>query len=203
MQNHGNEVRFRNIWVLPRDLGQEARRPRVAGFDRFFAQGEPSAIGGRALITELGCMACHNHGEANTKQAPILDLVGKRIRPDHLLAFIIKPHTTKPGTTMPDLFAGLSDEDRNANAEALASFLLTTGSTVDRPGDPIAIRRGDEIYHSIGCTACHATQNDTNVSEATSVPWPNLGAKYTLDSLITFFANLMPFDPAVVCRRSI
>ncbi len=186
LQNHGNEVRFRNIWILPRDLGQEAKRPRVAGFERFFAQGEPSTLGGHALIAELGCTACHSHGEANAKQAPILDVVGNRIRPDHLLAFITKPHTTKPGTTMPDLFAGLSDDDRKANAEALASFLLTTGSTVDRPGDPLALRRGEEIYHSIGCTACHATQNDTNVSETTSVPWPNLGTKYTLDSLINF-----------------
>jgi mono/diheme cytochrome c family protein len=186
LQDHGNEVRFRNIWVLPRDLAQESRRPRVVGFERFYAQGEPNALGGHALIAELGCTACHSHSDANAKQAPILDVVGRRVRPDHLLAFISQPHTTKTGSTMPDLFAGLSADERKANAEAIASFLLTTGSTADRSGDPLAVHRGEDIYHSIGCIACHPPQNAMKVSEATSVPLPDLGAKYTLDSLIGF-----------------
>jgi cytochrome c2 len=189
LQDHGNPVRFRNIWVLPRDLAQEAKRPRIAGFERFFAQGEPNALGGHALISELGCTACHSHGESNSKQAPILDVVGNRIRPDHLLAFIREPHTTKPGSTMPDLLAGQSDAERKASAEAIASFLLTTGSTADRSGDPRAVRRGEDLFHSIGCTACHATQDETKVSAATSAPLPDLGTKYTLDSLSGFLRN--------------
>lgn len=196
LQDHGNQVRFRNIWVVPRDLAQEAKRPRIAGFERFHAQGQDSTIGGRVLINELSCTSCHDNGESNAKQAPILDAVGMRVRADHLLDFISHPHTTKPGTTMPDLFAGQSDAERQANAEAIASYLLTTGSTSDRMGDPRALRRGDELFHSIGCTACHAPQDKSNVSVATSVPLPDLGKKYTLDSLSGFLRNPHAIRPS-------
>ena len=37
LQEHGSQVRFRNIWVLPRSADQEARRPIVPGFERFYA----------------------------------------------------------------------------------------------------------------------------------------------------------------------
>jgi cytochrome c553 len=190
LQDHGNPVRFRNIWVKPRDLEQEGKRPRLPGFERFFAQADATdlALGGQLLVNELGCAACHTAtaSDSQRRQAPILDAVGSRIRPDHLVDFISQPHAVKPGTLMPDLLAGMSDGDRQQTAQAIASFLLTTGSTTDRPGDPRAVRRGDTAFHSIGCTACHAPQNGAQVSEATSVPLGDLDAKYTLDSLSNF-----------------
>lgn len=190
LQDHGNPVRFRNIWVKPRDLAQEGKRPRLPGFERFFAQADAASLplGGQLLVNELGCAACHalTPSDSQRRQAPILDAVGSRIRPDHLVDFISQPHAVKPGTPMPDLLAGMSDGDRQQTAQAIASFLLTTGSTSDRPGDPRAVRRGDTAFHSIGCTACHAPQNGAQVSEATSVPLGDLDAKYTLDSLSNF-----------------
>jgi len=200
LQDHGNPVRFRNIWVKPRDLEQEGKRPRLPGFERFFAQADAASLplGGQLLVNELGCAACHalTPSDSQRRQAPILDTAASRIRPDHLVDFISQPHAVKPGTHMPDLLAGLSDRERQNKAQAIASFLLTTGSTSDRPGDPRAVRRGDALFHSIGCTACHAPQNGAQVSEATSVPLGDLNAKYTLDSLSNFLRDPHTIRPS-------
>ena len=83
----------------------------------------------------------------------------------------------------------MTEEERELTAKAIASFLLTTGSTMERAGDPRAVSRGDNLFHTIGCTACHAQQNATQVAAATSVPLGNLGQKYTLDGLSNFLQD--------------
>ncbi|MEZ6137181.1 MAG: c-type cytochrome [Pirellulaceae bacterium] len=71
----------------------------------------------------------------------------------------------------------------------LAAFLASTGSTAERRGDRRAVGRGDQIFHRIGCTACHAPQDGLKVNAETSVPLGELAAKYTLDSLSSFLRD--------------
>jgi mono/diheme cytochrome c family protein len=190
LQDHGNPVRYRNIWVLPRDAAKDARRPLVPGFERFAID---DAQGGRLLISQLGCAACHSTDDPvlAPKAAPVLDLAGARIRPDHLLAIAGNAHQAKQGTTMPDLFHALSPAERQRTAAALASFLGSQGQLIDRPGDSAALQRGEQLYHTIGCVACHAPRRAGAGAglEGTSVPLGDLAAKYTLDSLSKFLLN--------------
>lgn len=200
LQDHGNPVRFRNIWLLPRDADREALRPRVPGFERFFAVNDNSnpgdvsneVLGGRLLIAQLGCTACHRTDDValQPKPAPQLGQVGSRIRLDHLVGFIGSPHATKSGTTMPDLMHGLSDDVRAQKVAELVSWLSTTGKLNDRPGDAGALARGDKLYNTIGCVACHGERGSSDSSnDAGSVALGNLTAKYTLDSLSKFLMN--------------
>ncbi|MFM8217895.1 MAG: DUF1080 domain-containing protein, partial [Planctomycetaceae bacterium] len=82
LQDHGNPIRYRNIWVLPRDLAAEARHPVVPAFERLIGQagGDPLEPG-RHLLGELSCTACHTAGEELAKTlvprpGPVLTQVG-------------------------------------------------------------------------------------------------------------------------------
>ncbi|GAB5404639.1 MAG: DUF1080 domain-containing protein [Aureliella sp.] len=198
LQDHKNPVVFRNIWVMPRDVAKEARRAIVPGFERFYAQAsQPSAEGGQVLISELGCVSCHAPGaDVAPRQAPILTDVGARVRPDHLLAFIKNPHHVKGGTAMPDLLGKMPEAERTRAAEAIASFLAMGSSLADRVGNPRRVRTGKDLFHNIGCTACHAHQDGVKVNAATTVPLGQVEAKYTLDSLAAFLKNPHTIRPS-------
>jgi len=193
LQNHGNPVRYRNLWVLPRDAEKEARRPIVPGFERFHAgTGADPVAGGRLLLGELNCVACHKAEDGlskllSLKQAPILDEVGKRVQPEYLLDFLADPHAAKPGTTMPHLLGNLPAEERDATVLALVNFLASTGKVTQQGFDPQAAQRGRRLFHEVGCVACHAPRDEgQKVSPKTTVPLAKLNEKYTIASLAAF-----------------
>ncbi|MGB1926572.1 MAG: family 16 glycoside hydrolase, partial [Rubripirellula sp.] len=193
LQDHGNPVRFRNIWVLPRDLAAEARRPIVPSFERFHASGQDAVEGGRLLAGDLNCVACHAATDEITslvsvKQAPKLDRVGTRVKPEWMIDFIANPHAVKPGTTMPNLLASMSEEERASAALALTNFLVGTDvvASSSNKANPGA---GERIFHEAGCLACHAPQDGRGHQSSTSVPLVNLGDKYSRGSLEAFLKD--------------
>ncbi len=209
LQDHGNPVRYRNIWLLPRDLAQESRRPIVPGFERFFAgTGAAEPLGGQLLVEALACGACHAGALPATTEThragPDLSAVAGRVRHGHLVDFIAAPHDVKPGTSMPDPWSGSTAQERNEGANAIAQFLISIGpALVDELGDEAAAERGQALFHQIGCVACHAPQsgNDgqplsavVNASDG-AVPLGDLGAKYTLDALTNFLADPLALRP--------
>ena len=203
LQDHGNPVEFRNIWVLPRDADKEALRPIIPGYERLYAGSvtqEDKIHGGKILWNELNCASCHKGGDnfvaLNAKQAPILNDVGSRIRPDYLFEYLKDPHAAKPGSTMPQMLTDMDPNQRETAARALTSFLMTTGKPVDRLGQPKAVSKGDRLFHEVGCTACHEPQNGTKVATATSISLSNVSKKYTLDSLTQFLQNPHAIRPS-------
>lgn len=138
-----------------------AAHPVVATYERFHAA-EPAAEGGFLLLNELNCVACHAAPETWRDRLPgrgkiELAGVGARWLGDGLGKFIADPHAFKPGTAMPKL-AGTAQEN-----DALLAYVasLKTGTEPKRakPFPAGDARRGQRLFDTVGCAACHAPAN--------------------------------------------
>lgn len=185
---------------VPGKTAFQRDHPIIPPFERFFTG--PTADlnkGGQLLLGELNCTSCHKTGDAElvNKSAPILDNVGSRVQRGYLRKFIADPHKIKPGTTMPDVLAGLPDDQRMAKAEALAHFLASTGSPrIDKPQRK-SVSSGRDLYHKVGCTACHETRDAAgNIEKTLPTSVPMAKSKYTLGSLRAFLENPLAARPS-------
>lgn len=157
----------------------------VIGFERFGRHQDLSLEhAGELLISELNCTSCHpsNKTLLKPKRGPRLAGAGNRLRRDWLQQFITHPDRTRHGTTMPDVMHGLDAGRRSEAAAAIAALLETQTEPFATPkaggalpvlhefwrrGDP---DRGRELYHTIGCVACH--EPDADYDAPASIPSP-------------------------------
>jgi cytochrome c2 len=176
--------------------------PRVVPFERFYA-GEKSDVvaAGQLLLGELNCTSCHQVNPALDslvvkKAAPILDNVGGRVRPQYLLKFLADPQGTKPGTTMPNVLAGLPEAERREKVESLVHFLATTGTLSESAALRQSVNRGEVLYHTIGCVACHDPRKDDNQHPLpTSINIGTPSRKYTIPGLTQFLSDPLAVRP--------
>ena len=138
---------------------------------------------GLALMDEYRCAKCHERNSDGltglpshvNPMAPNLKEVSSRSSADYLRRFIANPHTTKPGTVMPDLMKGMSTTERLEIAELIVDFL---DSLKTKEFDVQAIRveaekRGETAFHSVGCVACHsAIANRNRLSDVATESTP-------------------------------
>lgn len=143
------------IAVLLGSLSSFAGDPAIPG-DHPLTQAQAGSV----LIAQLRCSACHagvQQASELEKKAPELAEVGARISPEYLRRFLASPSEAHPGTTMPDMLVSRSAAERQAIAEALTHFLVsqTTREVPIKSPEPADLKLGKELYHSIGCVACH------------------------------------------------
>ena len=184
---HHLSVVAATLLCLGSTLFAESRHPAVQA-----AKLDP-ALKGRLLLEELNCVACHaapTGADLKSKQAPRLSDVAQRIHPTYLEKFISAPHTTKPGTTMPDLLAQLPAAERATAAKELTHFLLSLKASTFAPQAPdaVAATQGEKLFHARGCAACHSPRDaqGRETLPATSVPLGALEEKYSFRSLVEF-----------------
>lgn len=183
-----------SLTISPAFAGEKPAWPSVPGFTRFYADGKGDvAAGGQLLMNELNCNRCHAPAlDKDIKPAPILDNVATRVKRKYLQQFLDDPHGTKPGTTMPNLFVGMKADEKKANIEALVHYLGSSGIPQAMRPDRKSINTGRDLYHKVGCVACHGTRNEKGEPEktfATSVPLGNLKDKYHLAGLKALLEN--------------
>lgn len=207
--------------------------PFVAAWDRFGQHDEiPDHLASAVLISELSCVACHESSNPmhQPKAGPRLDDAGTRLKADWIQDYLMNPSAHRHGTTMPDVLAGYSAEQKPLAVKALTAFLMSKKkplSEIKGNGvNPVPLEfwkhgsseRGRELYHSVGCVACHEPDADYEVSEmklsdsdrqldqldpediaemgleaaarrVNSVPHPKLHRKYDIKSLTWFLMN--------------
>ena len=220
--------------------GEPRTTPFVAGFERFARHQEIVKIpAGRLLLSELSCTACHSTKETSLqpKRGPRLSGAGNRLRPEWVTRFLASPQTTKPGTTMPEMFAGWPKAERGRAIQAIAAFLGSRREAFPvikasglhpvpfefwNKGNP---ESGKQLYHQVGCVACHAADADyetvkikpspldqllelldpqelaemglaARARRVESIPHGDLPAKYTRQSLTFFLLDPEKTRPA-------
>ena len=159
---------------------------------------------GEVLLRELGCAACHTHPRLSgldSKAAPDLSDVGRRVAPEYLRRYIADPASAQTGTTMPQVLTGQLPGDRAAIADAISQFLVSRSSAPFRR-DTMSERefeRGRLLFHTVGCVACHEPREPAFASSAGTLSSDLSGdlayvsEKYSLESLSQFL-----YEPLVI-----
>ncbi len=183
----------------------------VFNFDQFHIADDPDehvVLGGFLLLAELNCTACHAPPDAwkerlSPKPGPDLSGVGSRLDADTIWLMVRSPQHRKRGTQMPGMFAG---EDGDAEkVEALTEFLVSLKQ--DTPPMPKGDEaRGKELYHKVGCVACHEPASDVRppkVPADVDVEKPGNGSvpialadAYEVNALADFLHNPLKHRPA-------
>jgi mono/diheme cytochrome c family protein len=168
--------------------------PIIPAHDHLRASGASPAEQGRMLVNELNCVACHKstpgEGQLAPKAAPDLRKAGARLTPQFIRTFLKNPQAVRPGTMMPALLHGLTSDQQDASADALTHYLVSLGGPIkpDQAGGSASdVEVGRELFHEIGCVACHAPEG--NASEFPSVPLTHLAYKTTVDQMVAFLKD--------------
>lgn len=163
------------IMVLAAGAGAQVRahplqaepinHPYVFTFDQFHldVDGDEALVqGGLLLMAETRCLACHVASKEwnerlDAPPAPDLTAVGSRLDADTIWLMVRSPQHRKKGTLMPGMFSGADDDAEKV--EAIAQYLVSLKQpTKPMPaGDAV---RGRDLYHKVGCVACHEPAAD-------------------------------------------
>jgi mono/diheme cytochrome c family protein len=165
---------------------------------------------GRFLVEEHNCIACHRPAEEDRmargllgRQGPDLSQVGQRAHAGWLDRWLDAPDKVRPGAAMPRVFS--ADAVGKAERHAVARYLASLGGPLKpnpRPPDAKTLEesaaRGQRLFVSVGCIACHPAPEAKEKREATARRWPitGLGSKTTPEQLSAYLQNPRAVDPS-------
>jgi len=166
--------------------------PYVPAYERFHSD-EPAAESGALLYSELGCANCHGSG------GPIGQSGTGSSRHRHPSQRRMDPRLSRGSPTRQTGDEHAVDVLRTGRSriEPVLHYLLSVpvpGKTTKKAdlGKHANAERGSDLYHTIGCVACHAPSPDFQPPGGSSkaeefsyasVSFSDLSAEYSLESL--------------------
>ncbi len=132
------------------------------------AQSPSGFLPGEELLVQSACISCHEVSPALQQRlqpatAPDLAKVGARLSPSWMRKFLDDPRGLRPHGNMPNMLEGLSPEERVQAGSELTSFLSSLGGPFPQESHGTsfgAIESGRQLFHSVGCVACHRPFED-------------------------------------------
>ncbi len=167
-------------------------------------EGEPlpeaePIVKGRELYTSLGCINCHAvEGLNDSRQVgPDLSHVGSKLTTGFLHRWIEYPKDFRPSTRMPHAFrqennlpSSRSDDDPDpllrteAEIQAITHYIEVFSKPYSPHAVPNGVRgdakRGEELFTTIGCLACHA---NLDVKDPTDPQGRSMGENWIVADL--------------------
>ncbi len=173
-------------------------QPVIPGFERLKEDKTVTlAERGEILLSELNCLSCHVARTAiitrvGMKTPPDLSNAGARLTPQYIREFLNSPHEVKPGTTMPDILHASDARNKKSVIEYLVHFLAAKGGPIKPSRSPVnrsLAEAGKELFHSVGCIACHAPEKSEGITTPI-IPLPKqLAIKTTVEELSAFLLD--------------
>ena len=136
------------------------------------------------------------------KAAPDLKAVGTRVNQGYLAKFIADPAGVHPGTTMPDVLAGLAPEEKKRVGESISHYLASLkgdGERKERKEPPVGnAKLGKQTYHEIGCVACHSPGDEegSELLKEGVISLTHLPGKHQAGALAEFLMNPLKVRPS-------
>ncbi len=152
---------------------------------------------GELLMAAAHCDACHQADgvvldRLAPSAAPNLAGIGWRASPHWLRDWVTSPHSLRPSTRMPDVLAGFDADKRASIADDITHYLMTLGggfTVAETRTDDWDVARGEQLFSTLGCRACHGNGVDGSLARKTNLPTL---AAFLADPTHTRPSGLMP-----------
>jgi mono/diheme cytochrome c family protein len=171
---------------------------------------------GEIRLDQLSCTACHAappqaEGRFPVVEGPRLGSQGLRLTPQWLRAFLAAPDVVHPGTSMPDMLHAMAPEEKGRAIEDLTQYLVSREGPADPAFDcpPGLIEKGQELYDTVGCVACHAPRTllprladdaqalaEFKALQANTQPFTDLARMTSVPQMAAFLRDPVRFHPA-------
>ena len=135
---------------------------------------------GNDLYDIFRCNACHRREiDAPAEPAPALARAGTSLNRDWLIDWLVEPQQQASHARMPGF--GFSRADARAVAEFLVQQSVDTPleKLPEGPTDQDVVRRGESVFRSIGCLACHTRGLEGNALTQQGGELTHVGRKRT------------------------
>lgn len=157
---------------------------------------------GREAFAKFNCIKCHSAGELNQaevmpellRDTPSLANAGNKFSESWMAAWIQNPKSLRHNATMPKLLKHDSLAKAQATGDTsavdLAAYLASRKSEEipDIKVDANAIKVGGDIFHKLGCVACHTKPDKQGDNKR--VPLNNISWKFnSISALSAFLKN--------------